>query len=691
MGDESPKPASPPTAAVFLSYASQDAGPARKICDTLRAAGIEVWFDRSELRGGDAWDRQIREQIHDCRLFIPIISANTESRDEGYFRREWSLAADRTRDMAHRRAFLLPVVIDSTPERNASVPEKFHELQWTRLQDGETTPAFVERVRRLLSPEAPSARVAVPASPISTVQPSGKPVSSPGRFKTGLGAIGVALALAVAYIAVDKFLGSRHSPPLTQSPAHATGTDAPPSAGAAAFNPPPHSIAVLPFVNMSGDKEQEYFSDGLSEELLNSLARISELQVAARTSSFYFKSEHADLATIAHRLNVASVLEGSVRRSAQMVRVTAQLNNAVTGYHLWSETYDRNLKDVLEVQTEIANAVATALKVTLLGDVAAKVELGGTRNPAAFDMNLRALKAYREAFDVKSSLNAIASYTEALRLDPKYALAYSGRSLVLSSFAGNWAEGATVRDYLNRSEADARKAVELAPELAEGHMALAEVFRSSLEFTDAAREYERAFALEPGNARLLRGYSDFAVLMGKTEAGLAAARRAVVLDPLNFLNHLSLGSCLVNARRYDAGIMALMEAKALNPNDRSINGWLGYAYYWSSNFEAARAACEGADEVNGPLCLAMVYYKLGRHVDAERALAKLRHAHGDAFAEYYAAIYAQWGDTAPALDSLETAMRHRNPGLEYLKVEAFDPLRSKPRFRAVEQQLKFPN
>jgi len=122
--------------AVFLSYASQDAEAAQKICDALRAAGIEVWFDQSELRGGDAWDRKIREQIHDCRLFIPVISANSERRDEGYFRREWSLAADRTRDMAHKRAFLVPVAIDGTPERGASVPEKFHELQWTRLPDG---------------------------------------------------------------------------------------------------------------------------------------------------------------------------------------------------------------------------------------------------------------------------------------------------------------------------------------------------------------------------------------------------------------------------------------------------------------------------------------------------------------------------------------------------------------------------
>jgi TIR domain len=166
-------PVTEPSHAVFLSYASQDAEAAQKICDALRAAGIEVWFDKSELRGGDVWDRQIREQIHDCRLFIPIISANTEARDEGYFRREWGLATDRTRDMAEKRAFLIPVVIDSTPERGSSVPDKFHQIQWTRLPGGETSPAFVARVAALLGAPAPSATAAGPSPALVSLRPAG--------------------------------------------------------------------------------------------------------------------------------------------------------------------------------------------------------------------------------------------------------------------------------------------------------------------------------------------------------------------------------------------------------------------------------------------------------------------------------------------------------------------------------------
>src|SRR6516165_7419533 len=156
MGAESPNRGAAQSGAVFLSYASQDAEAAQKICDALRSAGVDVWFDQSELRGGDAWDRQIRERIHDCRLFIALISAHTEARDEGYFRREWKLAVDRTYDMLDKKAFLLPVAIDATAERGAAVPDKCHEVQWTRLPGGEAPPEFVARIKRLLSPESPT-------------------------------------------------------------------------------------------------------------------------------------------------------------------------------------------------------------------------------------------------------------------------------------------------------------------------------------------------------------------------------------------------------------------------------------------------------------------------------------------------------------------------------------------------------
>jgi serine/threonine-protein kinase len=500
--------------------------------------------------------------------------------------------------------------------------------------------------------------------------------------------IGTLAAVALTYLASDRLWITRHSVAVQSVHPEAQ----PALSRAATFNPPHHSIAVLPFVNISGNKEQQYFSDGLTEELLNSLSRINELQVAARTSSFSFQGEHPDIATVAHKLNVASVLEGSVRRSGHTVRITAQLNNAVTGFHLWSQTYDRDLGDVLAVQTDIANAVAAALKVTLLGDVAAKIELGGTHNPAAFDAYLRATRADIGSKDVRGEQAAIAAYTEAIRLDPNYALAFAGRSIALGKYSAIRARGLEIREDFDKAESDARKAVALAPELAEGHLALAVILEAALNFPRASEEYERALALAPGNVRVLQGYGAFATSMGHLDAGLAAARRAVTLDPLSRGAHWSISNALKAARRYDEAIAAYKDAAALSPDDPKP-AILGLLYYAQGDYQNARAECEIATLLQfRQLCLAMTYDKLGRHADAEAMLAKLRTEVGDASAYRYASIYAQWGNTTRALVWLDTAVRLRDPGLSTLKVNALlDPLRKEPRFQVIERELKFPN
>ena len=661
-----------PAHAVFLSYASQDAEAAKRICEALRAAGIEVWFDQSELRGGDAWDRSIRQQIHDCALFVPIISQHTHERLEGYFRLEWKLAIDRTHTMAEIKAFLVPIVIDSTTERDPAIPEKFRELQWTRLPAGETAPAFVARVQRLLSGETSTTNRATAAS--GTVPTRRAPASRWSRRVLPAAALVVILG-AVAYLAVERPWLSKPAP-------------------SAAFAPPAHSIAVLPFVNLSGDPGQEYFSDGLTEELLNSLAEINELQVAARTSAFSFKGTNTDIGTIARKLNVGAVLEGSVRRSAHTIRITAQLINAVTGFHLWSKTYDRDLGDVLKFQTEIATSVASALKVTLLGDVAAKVELGGTRNAAAFDAYLRGAKAVSSRHEAKDIPAAIAAYTEAIRLDPHYALAFAGRSMAHSDYAAEAATQAAAREGYDKAQADARQALKLAPDLAQTHLALAAVSEvGNLDFTQASEAYERALALAPGNAQVLRDSGEFAALMGHFDAAVAAARRAVVLDPLARGSHLILGRALYVARRYEETVAAFAEVISLDPDYTGTYGWRGLAYYGLGDLERARASCETKpDSWQSQWCLAVVYDKLGRHADGEAELSKIKAAQGDTSAYQYATIYAQWGNRAKALEWLETALRLRDPGLEYLKTDPLlDPLRQEPRFQAIERELKFPN
>jgi TolB-like protein len=666
--------------AVFLSYASQDAQAAQKICATLRAADIEVFLDQSELRGGDAWDQKIRREIHDCALFIPVISASTASRHEGYFRLEWDLADQRSHMMARNRVFIVPVCLDTTSEAGADVPESFQRVQWTRLPRGETPPAFVERIKRLLSP-------------VSTMPGAAAALRNPIRahwwLKPALLATIALLVVALGYLAANRLVLSKRGGEVIAAPA---AQDAP--ASVTAFNPPPHSIAVLPFVNMSGDKEQEYFSDGLTEEVLNSLARINELQVAARTSAFSFKGKDTDIGTIARKLNVGAVLEGSVRRSTHTVRITAQLINAVTGFHLWSQTYDRDLGDVLKLQSEIANAVASALKVTLLSDVGAKIELGGTRNPAAFDAYLRGSKSFATAHDAKGYQTAIAAFTEAVRLDPNYALAFALRSRVGSAYAEEVATGQAVRPAFDQAQTDARRAIALAPELAEAHLALACFFQAGpLDFTRALLEFERALALAPGNVKVLRYYADFASRIGRTDAAIAAAQRAVALDPLDPLMHWTSSAVLFRARHYQQALATAEAAIALDPDHPESYEARGLADYALGNLEGARASCEiKPDDWGNQTCLAMTYGKLGRHADAEAVLGKLKASLGDDVAYQYAEIYTQWGDVPKALEWLGTALRLRDSGLVNLKTDPLlDPLRQEPRFKAIERELKFPS
>jgi TolB-like protein/Flp pilus assembly protein TadD len=682
-------PVTEPSHALFLSYASQDAEAAQRICETLRTAGIEVWFDQSELRGGDAWDQSIRKQIKTCALFLPIISENTRARDEGYFRLEWKLAVDRCHLMATDKTFLLPVVIDDTREDDERVPERFRDVQWTRLPDGVTSAAFVERLQRLLSGESafgPST-TAASAARVSTLQPAPKPQLGSWRSKAALLAA-IALVIALGYFAVNRLVLSRRSAEV--------GTAAPPavqSVPASAFSPPPHSIAVLPFVNMSGDREQEYFSDGLTEELLNSLAAINELQVAARTSAFSFKGKDTDIGTIARKLNVGAVLEGSVRRSSHTVRITAQLIDAVTGFHLWSKTYDRDLGDVLKLQTEIATAVADALKVTLLADTATKIELGGTRNSAAFDAYLHATRA-ADTGGTENYLIAAAAYTDAIHLDSNYALALAGRSFVQSLYAAQSASSSEVRKYFDKALADAHQAIALAPELADGHLALGfYLANGALDLKQANDEFERARALAHGRATILRVSGVFAVMAGRTEAGVADLRRAVTLDPLNALTHHLFGFGLYLAHRYEEARAPNIDAIRLDPDLLRAYAYSGLTDYQLGNLTAALATCEARPNSWGTQwCLALTYQKLGRRADAQAALAKIQAMQGDSAAYQYAAIYAQWGDVSKALEWLETAMRLRDPGLSLLRCDPLmDPLRSEPRYQAIERELNFPN
>ena len=352
----------PTGGAVFLSYARENSDAARRIADALRGFGVEAWFDQSELRGGDAWDQKIRRQIKDCTLFIPIISAHTQARGEGYFRLEWKLAAERTHLMAEGVPFLAPVVVDETSDSSAAVPPEFLRVQWTRLPGGAPTPEFIAQVKSLLA--APKTAAPWSAPRPSAAPPPEKtlavPQSRPRRWTwpmTVAVLVGVATALYVSF--------KQHQPP-AELPKPVTESKAAPTptlAASAPTTPDPKSVAVLAFANLSADKDNEYFSDGLSENILDKLARVPGLRVMARTSSFSYKGKNVPVQQIAAELHVGTVIEGSVQRAGNTLRVVAQLINAADGMHVWSETYDKDLTTagIFAIQDEIAQKIAARL------------------------------------------------------------------------------------------------------------------------------------------------------------------------------------------------------------------------------------------------------------------------------------------------------------------------------------------
>ena len=401
--------------AVFISYASADAGIAEQACAALEAAGIPCWIAPRDVRPGDPYAAAIVEAINGCRLMVIVLSKNAI--DSPHVLREVERASSKKRP-------LLSIRVDSTA-LPAELEYFLSSNHWLDASGGPVErdyASLVAAVRgRLGSSRQGDAHPQPAAAPIP---PGAAPQSRAGGRRPALVAAVAVLGLTLAYFAADRIWLHKRSEPATR----ATSAGTPVAATE-------KSIAVLPFADMSEKHDQEYFSDGMAEEIIDLLVKVPELKVPARTSSFYFKGKATRIQDIARELGVANILEGSVRKSGDHLRVTAQLVRADTGFHLWSETYDRQLEDVFKTQDEIAGSVVKALKVSLLKADAPSTPL--TTSSEAYELYLQA-RALASRGDTDDTIKGYADLQQAVALDPKFALAWAALAEMLAQDNVDW-------------------------------------------------------------------------------------------------------------------------------------------------------------------------------------------------------------------------------------------------------------
>jgi adenylate cyclase len=453
--------------------------------------------------------------------------------------------------------------------------------------------------------------------------------------------------------------------------------------------PDEKSIAVLPFADMSSEKDQEYMADGLAEELLNLLAKVPDLRVIARTSSFSFKGQNIPIAEIATKLNVAHILEGSVRKSGNKLRVTAQLIRAADSSHLWSQTYDRDLADVFVIQDEVASAIADALQIKFSGGSLARRE-GGTENLEAYQLYLRARNG--EDLYTESSLDAAAEYLQrAMELDPEFASAW----LMLAGVIGDKVEKGYIdtKEGTHQARALILHALQLAPDSAAAHGALGDIYLAyDWNWAAAEKETRQALALDPSMPRVRNVAGRLAATLGRWDDAVQHLRAALARDPVHEYVMLNLGITYYRARRFAEAEAALMKLFEISPGFPWTRGILGEALMRQGKLdEAVTIAQEDADDAMRAVSLPIVLWGAGRRDEADTALrAQIEHW-GDTGAYFIARSYGHRGDRDLALQWLERAYEQRDPALiEMLGNPNFDSLADDPRFKAFLRKMKLP-
>jgi len=604
-------PASAPPPPIFLSYASEDAAAARLIAEALGRAGLLVWFDQSELRGGDAWDQRIRRQIKECALFMPVISAHTQARTEGYFRLEWHLAEQRSYLMAQSRAFIVPVVVDGTPDANALVPDRFRERQWTRLPEGQVPFDFAPRIALLLG-----------------ASPAPRPVLTEAR-------------VAAVPTASER------------------------------------SVAILAFANLSDDRENEYFSEGVSDELLTVLQNVPGLRVAARTSAFSFKGKNASVREIGSQLTVAHLVEGGVQKSGNRVKVAVRLTSVATGVVEWSRSYTREIKDVFALQEELALAIVGELRGQLAGNEVAlvqKANRGGTRVPAAYESYLLGKHLFEQQSETAVT-RAVVHLRQATALDPEFALAW-----IALANAQVWRCGflaSLTREQFDATLDEAREAVErglsLEPDSGAGLAILGHIqFSFDFDLRAATASMQRAKKAAPNDPEVLLFASRLMFAAPSAAESVEMGRQVVASDPINARPHFLLACALAECGLFEEARLEAARFRDLNPIAIMADSSLAYMFAMEGRYEEAERELRLLSTGWPVMWLrGIVYHGLGRQADADRSLEEFIREFGDIGAVQVAQVYAVRGEKDLAFQWLEKARRLRDPGLFGLRRSVF--------------------
>ncbi|HWS65773.1 MAG TPA: TIR domain-containing protein [Steroidobacteraceae bacterium] len=639
---------------VFVSYASHDTEIANVACRELESRGIRCWIAPRDVAPGALYADAIVRAINECKVLLIVLSQSAVA--SSHVGREIERAASK-----HKQVIALR--IDTAP-LSPELEYFLSNSQWIDLL-ALGMPAALSRLTDAVA-QGPK----TPSHP----SPVGDRVDRAPKSTVAKRVVGAAAALVVLAVGIGlgiHFWGSPHGI------AHpATVGVSPGAAGPDNAQISDKSIAVLPFTDMSEKKDQEYFADGMVEELLDVLEKIPQLKVIGRTSSFQFKNKSDDLRTIGKALGVAHVVEGSVRRSGDRIRVTAQLIDTRDGTHLWSESFDRANGDILKLQDQIAAGLARALQITVAADQV--MSRRPVRNSEAYDLYLRGRYAF-DRLDESGWKEAAAYFQEALKLDPSFAPAAEHLAETYGTMA---AYGYAPPKMFE----DARRAAQLALRLNPGsvfaHAVLGEVHHFyDWDWRAADQEFQQALALDPRHTEALAGAALLASTLGRSQEAVAYMTTSLSLDPLNALQFE-----LLEILQYEAGHLREAEAagrRALEiaPDFTEAGDVLVPILIASGRFQEALTEAQKWKSNSG---LALVYYKLGRRADSDAAVARMTQEDQNNFAFGVAGVHAFRGETKQALSWLERAYEQKDSQIISIKSDPYlVPLAREPRFKAL--------